>query len=177
LALSVAVMLRALQQQTQHRHSHYRKENIMPNYKGRGAQPIHPGLTIKGVLIGKIPLATGDLVTEASITDIHNAYRELLWQVNTLRPKSRKLRGMRYPSFYALFRLARYLGLVEFVRDEPMLFPPPKGHLYSLRKNAEMEVVVSTRRIYRLTDKGREAEQSWQNLHRAWRYSRSIPSS
>lgn len=149
----------------------------MANYKGRGLQPIRPGLTIKGILMGQIPLATGELVTQATITDIHNAYQELIQQENMLRPKSRKLRGMRYPSFYALFRLARYLGLVEFVRDEPMLFPPPSGHLYSLRKDAEMEVVVSTRRIYRLTDKGREAKQSWQNLHRAWRYSRSIPSS
>ena len=146
----------------------------MANYKGRGLQSIRPGLTIKGVLMGQIPLATGAIVIEASITDIHHTYQELIRQENMLRPKSRRLQGMRYPSFYALFRLARYLGLVEFVRDEPMLFPPPTGHLYSLRKDTEMNVVVSTRRIYKLTEKGRKAEQSWQNLHRAWKYSRSI---
>ena len=144
----------------------------MANYKGRGSQRVRPGITIKGVLMGEIPLENGDLVTEATITDVFHAYRELIRQENMLRPKARRLRGMRYQSFYSQFRLARYLGLVKFVRDEPMLSPPKGGHLYSLRKDHTARVAVSTRRVYRLTDTGREAVQSWENLYRAWRYCR-----
>ena len=146
----------------------------MPNYKGRGSQSVRPGLTIKRVLLGEISLTNGQRVTEASITDICNTYRELIRRDNTRRPKDKKLRGMSYPSFYTLFRLARYLGLVEFVRDEPMKSPPAGGNLYSLRKDDEVDVVVSVRRIYRLTDRGMKAEQSWQNLHSAWRRSQSV---
>jgi hypothetical protein len=126
--------------------------------------------------MGQIPLRTGELVTEASINDICNAYKELVYQENMLRPKERKLMGMRYYSFLALFRLARYLELVELVREEPMLFPPPQGHLYSLRKDTKVYVAVSTRRIYRLTDNGKTAEQSWRNLHKAWKYHLSVSS-
>lgn len=146
----------------------------MANIKGRGAQSTHPGLTIKSVLMGQIPLRTGELVTEASINDIHNAYQELVYRENTRREKPRKLRGMRYYSFTALFRLARYLGLVELVREDPMLYPPPHGHLYSTRKNARIHVVISTRSIYKLTDQGKMAEESWRNLHKAWKYHLSM---
>ena len=148
----------------------------MANRKGRGSQPTHPGLTIKEVLMGDIPLVNGERVTEAAIADIHDVYREIIRQQNQLRPKSKRLRGMTNASFYTLFRLARYLGLVEFVRDEPMLYPPPHGHLYSMRKVAGSErprAAVSTRRIYKLTEHGRNAEESWRNLHRAWRYHRA----
>ena len=149
----------------------------MANLKGRGSQAVRPGITIKGVLMGEIPLPNGEHVTEATITDIHNTYKELIHRENMRRPKNKKLHGMTYPSFYALFRLARYLGLVEVVRDELMLSPPAGGDLYSLRRDDGMDVVVSTRRVYRLTDKGREAEQSWQNLHRAWQHYRSMTTS
>ena len=156
---------------------HLRKrEDTMANREGRGSQPTHPGLTIKAVLAGDIPLVTGERVTAAAITDIHDVYRQIISQENQLRPKARRLRGMTNASFYSLFRLARYLGLVEFVRDEPMLYPPPHGNLYSMRKDAgseEPRVAVSTRRIFRLTEHGRNAEESWRNLHRAWRYRQS----
>lgn len=151
----------------------------MANPKGRASQSTHPGFTIKGVLMGQIPLRTGGFVTQASINDIHNAYQELIRQENMLRPKFpkgrryKRLRGMGSTSFYALFRLARYLELVEFVREEPLLHPPPHGHLYSTRKNTrtgKMNAVISTRHIYKLTETGKDAEQSWQNLHKAWKY-------
>ena len=148
----------------------------MANQKGRGSQPTHPGLTIKGVLMGDIPLVTGERVTEVAITDIQNVYREIVRQENQLRPKSKRLHGMTNGSFYTLFRLARYLGLVEFVRDEPMLYPPPHGDLYSMRKDAgsaEPRATVSTRRIFKLTEHGRNAKESWRNLHRAWRHYRA----
>lgn len=136
--------------------------------RGRAAQPVRPGATIKGVLLGQTPLATGALVTEAAITDLAGAYKELIKRENALRPKEKRLRGMTYKSFLTLFKFAQLLGLVELVREEPMEFPPPKGHLYSVRRHDGVHVVISTRRIFRLTDVGREDERSWTNLCKAW---------
>ena len=137
--------------------------------RGRGATPVRPGLVTKGVLLGQIPLATGELVTEAAITDLHSSYKELIKRENTLRPKARRLRGMTAQSFKTLFKFAQLLNLVELVREEPMLFPPPGGQLYSIRKPDGVEAVVSTRRVFKLTVIGREDERSWSNLCRAWR--------
>ena len=126
--------------------------------------------------MGQIPLRTGELITEASIKDIYLVYQWLVHQENEHRQKSletkryKRLRGMTYESFYALFRLARYLGLVEFVRDEPTRSSPPHGHLYSLRKSGdEVYAVVTTRRVYKLTDTGQAVEEPWRNLHKAWK--------
>lgn len=136
--------------------------------RGRGAQPVRPGIVTKGVLLGQVPLATGEIVTEAAITDLHNAYKELIRRENAVRPKEKQLRGMTSFSFKTLFKFAQLLGLVELVREEPMELPPPGGPLYSIRKPDGVHVVVSTRRIFRLTDVGREDERSWTNLCRAW---------
>ncbi len=130
---------------------------------------MRPGLVTKGVLLGLIPLATGELVTEAAITDLHSSYKELIKRENTLRPKARRLRGMTYRSFLTLFKFAQLLNLVELVREEPMLYPPPGGPLFSVRKpDGEPRVVISGRRIFRLTAVGTEDERSWSNLCRAW---------
>lgn len=141
----------------------------MVTLRGRGATPVRPGNVTKGVLLGEIPLATGELVTEAAITDLHSAYKELIRRENALRPKEKRLRGMTAFSFKTLFKFAQLLGLVELVREEPMLYPPPGGVLYSVRKPDGAHVVVSTRRIFKLTDIGKEDERSWTNLCRAWR--------
>ena len=141
----------------------------MTTLRGRGATPVRPGLVTKGVLLGLIPLATGELVTEAAITDLHSSYKELIKRENTLRPKARRLRGMTYRSFLTLFKFAQLLNLVELVREEPMLYPPPGGPLFSVRKpDGEPRVVISGRRIFRLTAVGTEDERSWSNLCRAW---------
>ena len=140
----------------------------MVTARGRGATPVRPGLVTKGVLLGEIPLATGELVTEAAITDLHSSYKELIKRENTLRPKARRLRGMTYRSFLTLFKFAQLLNLVELVREEPMLFPPPGGPLYSVRKPDGAEAVISQRRVFRLTAVGTEDERSWTNLCRAW---------
>lgn len=140
-----------------------------PRLRGRAAQPLRPGFITKSVLSGGIPLATGELVKEASITDIHSVYKYLTKQENIVRSRDKKLRGMTYASFITMFRFARCLGLVEKVREEPMLFPPPVGTLLSIRKPDEIpEVVVSKRVIYRLTQTGIEDELAWTNLRRAW---------
>lgn len=136
--------------------------------RGRAGQPVRPGIVTKGVLLGQVPLATGEIVTEAAITDLHNAYKELIRRENAVRPKEKQLRGMTSFSFKTLFKFAQLLNLVELVREEPMELPPPGGPLYSIRKPDGVHVVVSTRRIFRLTDVGREDERSWTNLCRAW---------
>jgi len=107
-------------------------------------------------------------VNEAAITDLHSSYKELIKRENALRPKARRLRGMTYRSFLTLFKFAQLLNLVELVREEPMLFPPPGGPLYSVRKPDGVEAVISNRRIFKLTVIGREDERSWTNLCRAW---------
>jgi len=140
----------------------------MATLRGRGASPIRPGLVTKGVLLGQIPLPTGELVTEAAITDLHSSYKELIKRENALRPKARRLRGMTAQSFKTLFKFAQLLNLVELVREEPMLYPPPGGPLYSVRKPDGAEAVISTRRVFKLTVVGREDERSWTNLCRAW---------
>lgn len=140
----------------------------MVTLRGRAATPVRPGLTIKGVLSGQVPLRTGNLVTEAAITDIHGAYKEQIRRENSTRPKIKRLRGMTYRSFITLFRFADLLGLVELSREEPMLFPPPHGHLYSIRRHDGVHFVTSVRRIYKLTDNGKEDELSWTNLCKAW---------
>lgn len=137
--------------------------------RGRGATPVRPGNVVKGVLLGEIPLATGELATEAAISDLHAAYKELIRRENALRPKEKRLRGMTAFSFKTLFKFSQLLGLVELVREEPMLYPPPGGPLYSIRKPDGVHVVVSARRIFKLTDIGKEDERSWTNLCRAWR--------
>ncbi len=147
----------------------------MATLRGRGATPVRPGIVTKGVLLGEIPLATGELVTEAAITDLHSSYKELIKRENTLRPKARRLRGMTAQSFKTLFKFAQLLNLVELVREEPMLFPPPGGPLFSVRKPDGVHVVVSTRRVFKLTAVGKEDERSWSNLCRAWREGWSAP--
>ncbi len=139
--------------------------------RGRAATPVRPGLVVKSVLLGETPLATGELVTESAITDLHSAYQELIKRENTVRSRVKRLRGMTYPSFLKLFKFAQLLGLVELVREEPMQSPPPSGSLYSVRKSDEpdgLRVVFSVRRVFRLTSIGAQDERSWTNLCRAW---------
>ncbi len=147
----------------------------MVTLRGRAAQTIRPGNVTKDVLLGKVPLATGELVSEAAITDLHSAYKRLIKEENTLRPKVKRLRGMTYRSFLTLFKFAQLLGLVELVREEPLLFPPPGGPLFSIRKPDGAHVVTSTRRVFKLTAVGKEDERSWSNLCTAWRESWPAP--
>lgn len=130
---------------------------------------------VKEVLLGHIPLTTGELVTEASIADLHRIYKELIRRENALRPKHKKLRGMTQFSFKTLFKFAQLLRLVELVEELPMEYPPPGGPLYSIRKPDGTHVVVSTRRIFKLSTIGEQDERSWTNLCTAWREHWSAP--
>jgi len=152
--------------------------------RGRGATPIRPGYIIKDILSGKQPLLnpssgqSGLLVDEACATDMHNTYQQLIYSENHLRPRTRWLRGMTVESFAKLTRFARLLGLVEFVHEEPMFFPPVTGSFYRV----EMEVVksgphrgerrpiavISTRKMLRITTLGKTEGRAWGDLRRAW---------
>ena len=133
----------------------------MRKLRGRAATPVRPGLTIKKVLWGRLPLATGEHVTEASTSDIHRVYRRLIWEENQLRDRAHRLRGMNIHSFTTLFKFARYLGLVEFVRNDNRLFDYG-GNL-----------VEGNRKIFRLSDKGRADYTSWFDLRKTWQEWRS----
>lgn len=141
----------------------------MTTPRGRAASPIRPGLITKQVLLGEIPLETGELVTEAAITDLHSAYKVILGKHNELRPRAKRIGGMSHSSFYTMFKFAQLLGLVELVRTEPMKFPPPHGSLYSIEKTDRVRAIIAVRRIFRLTGIGREDEKSWLDLTRAWK--------
>ena len=139
--------------------------------RGRAATPVRPGLVTKSVLLGVTPLATGELVTEASINDLHNAYKELVNRENAVRTRAKRLKPMTAFSFKTLFKFAQLLGLVELVREEPMQLPPPEGNLLSIRTPdgiLNAHVVISARRIFKITPVGAEDERSWSNLCKAW---------
>jgi len=139
----------------------------MTTLRGRAGQPLHPGHTIKAVLSGEIPLIIGEFVKEACITDIHSVYKLLTKQENHTRSKGKKLRGMNYDSFLTVFRFARYLGLVEEVREESMIH---ERKLLSIRVEPDGPHVVESKRIiYRLTPAGMQEEDAWSNLCGAWK--------
>jgi hypothetical protein len=143
--------------------------------RGRAASSARPGILIKDVLMGKTPLKDGCYVTEASITDLHNAYKQQVHYQNALRMEDglQPLSGMNVYSFTTLFKFARYLGLVEYVRDEPR-HEPSYGNLYRVENGTGLHIVPGTRRIFRLTEKGRQDDTSWMNLCGAWRANRAV---
>ena len=137
--------------------------------RGRAASPIRPGYIVRDVLSGKIPLETGELISEAAITDLHRAYRNVVNRENARRPKARRLHGMTSFSFKTFFKFAQLLNLVELVREEPMELPPATGQLFSIRMIDEKPMAVaSTRRVFKLTTVGAADERSWSDLRRAW---------
>jgi len=128
-------------------------------------------MVIKQVLNGEIPIEdqhTGKVhtVKEACPTDIHRTYKTLVRERNTLVP--RKVKPAVYSSFITMFRFAEKLGLVEQVGEEPMISPPPTGHLYTTRGDGRARAVISSRHLYRLTSIGKQDELSWSNLCQAY---------
>ena len=97
---------------------------------------------------------------EAYISELHRAYKQAWKEINSLRDKKRHVRTATYENFRKYFDHLIKLGLVEFSREEPMEFVPAGGELLSIRNG---EVVPSTRRYYKLTDKGRGEEDMWLN--------------
>lgn len=110
--------------------------------RGRALQRVRPGLVISGVLQGQIPLASGDYVSEASVSDIYVVYAKAARLELLSRFVGRHIRRkvMNYTSFKTLFRFAYYLKFVE----------PAQGS------------------TFRITRVGLNARQEWEDLRRAW---------
>jgi hypothetical protein len=125
--------------------------------------------------MGKIPLDTGEYVTEAAITDIFKAYKSELGRVNDLRPRDKHIRGMRYSSFYTMFRFAILKGLVEMLREEEAAYNrkkiiTPENTLFRVEKIGDKpHIIISTRKVYKLSDVGYEDEKCWSDLTNAWK--------
>lgn len=150
--------------------------------RGRAAQPVRPGFMIRDVLAGLKPLITpgaakGEVVeqpaTEACMTDLHFTYAVLIDRENQTRPKHMRLRGMTTESFAKLFRFAKYMGLLEFIRSEDMLSPPPGLPLLQLV--GRTGIAVSMRHIYKLSDLGTAEEVAWGDLRKAWQEKWEMP--
>ena len=149
--------------------------------RGRAASVVRPGFIIKAVLSGKQPLispsggTTGELVEEACATDVHLTYQALLHAENELRPRAQHLHGMTTDSFCKLFRFARLMGLIEFVRNEPMIYPPVGASFYRVEMYETKagvrrpKAVISDRKIHKITEKGKVEDKAWGDLCKAWR--------
>jgi hypothetical protein len=76
-------------------------------------------------------------------------------------------------SFAKLFRFAKYMGLVEFVRDEDMISPPPGLPLLQIVDRSG--ITESKRKIYRLSELGAAEEIAWGDLRKAWQEKWEMP--
>lgn len=149
----------------------------MTTLRGRAASAIRPGLIVKRILMGELPLDTGELVSEAAIVDLFNAYKRQLREYNQVREKAKHITGMHYRSFYTMFRFAQLLKLVEFVREEEADWKRKAAttaatSLIRLEKSAETGHIgrrISNRRVFRLSEVGKEDVKSWLDLTRAWK--------
>jgi len=128
--------------------------------RGGAAREIRTGLFIRDWL---------ERVGEDSISGIHGALKSEIGRRNYLRPKAKQLRAPTYESFAKYFGHLRRWGLVEFVREEPMEYPP-HDKLISIRMAGPWpdarplppaNVVPSTRRIYRLSALGKRPEMDF----------------
>jgi len=125
--------------------------------RGRAAAEIRTGRFIKQYL---------ERVGETYIAEIHGALKSQIGLRNLTRPKSKWLKVPTYESFYKYFTHLRRLGLVEFVRDEPteyvysekLLSIRMAGPWPDARPLPPMNVVPSTRRIYRLSAFGKSPQ-------------------
>ncbi len=131
-----------------------------PKPRGGAAREIRTGRFIRDWL---------EKVGEDSITGIHGALKSQIGIRNLVRPKAKWLRAPTYESFLKYFGHLRRLGMVEFVREEPtewvyhekLVSIRMTGLWPDARPLPPMQVVPSTRRIYRLTALGRSAQMDF----------------
>lgn len=132
-------------------------ERREPKPRGGAAKEIRTGRFIKEWL---------EKVGEDSITGMHGALKSEIGRRNMFRPKAKWLKAPTYESFLKYFGHLRRLHLVEFVRDEPtewvyhekLVSIRMTGPWPDARPLPPMEVVPSTRRVYRLSALGRSPE-------------------
>jgi hypothetical protein len=106
--------------------------------RGGAAKPIRTGKFIREWLLK---------YGEGAINEIHSELKSAIGKENLRRPRAKWLRAPTYESFVKYFGHLRRIGLVEFVRDEPLVYGHPR--MVSIRPPDQ--VVTSTRRIYRLS--------------------------
>jgi len=130
-----------------------------PGARGGAAKVVRPGRFVKKWL---------ERVGEDSITGIHGALKSEIGKYNMLRPKAKRLHAPTYESFLKYFTRLRHWGLVEFVREEPTEYAHEK--LVSIRMTGEwpdarplppMNIVPTTKRIYRLSALGKRPEMDF----------------
>jgi len=116
------------------------------------------------------PVKVGEVVREELMkaprtgVELHGIYKRKVKEANALTDRKRRRPPQCYESFMKTLRLARYLGFITPVAEEPI---GVKQELLSIR---DLEVVPSTRVRFALTKKGREAPPSvWANLRGAVR--------
>jgi len=126
------------------------KPDLTPELRGRAVGWPRPGWVIKEVLTKERTLPTGAYVSEASIIDLYKTYVDLINKENRVRDKYHKLKGPTLHSFDTYFRFAEYLGLVE-------------------RANYTQENSGMRRTTYRITQLGRDDNNSWDNLVGTWK--------
>jgi hypothetical protein len=129
------------------------KPDLTPELRGRAVGWPRPGWVMKEVLTKERTLPTGAYVTEASTLDLYKTYVDLINRENKLRDKYHKLKGPTLHSFDTYFRFAEYLGLVEKAGYEQI-----KGGM--------------RRTTYRITQMGREDDESWNDLCGTWKKTR-----
>ncbi len=110
--------------------------------KGRAAQGTRPGLIVKGILQGQIPLVNGCFVTEASVDDLYAAYVTAAQNEKLVHPIGERVyrKVMSYASFKTLFRFGQLLKLVEPAQDG----------------------------TFKITEVGCGTQQEWEDLRRTW---------
>ena len=128
-----------------------------PKPRGGAAKEIRTGHFIKAWL---------EKVEDDSIVGMHQALKSEIGGRNMFRPKVKWLRAPTYESFLKYFGHLRRLGLVEFVREEPtewvyhdkLVSIRMAGPWPDARPLPPMQVVPSTRRVYRLSALGKSPE-------------------
>lgn len=131
--------------------------------RGRAASAIRTGAFIKQYLEAHGP---------AYIAEIHYALKQAWRNINEGRPRERRVAPPTYESFGKYLRNCRELGLVELDHEEAMEEVLPGGPLKSIRGG---KIVDSTRRYYRLTTRGTEDTESWDDPIRALGHTRPAP--
>ncbi|GAI78371.1 unnamed protein product [marine sediment metagenome] len=136
------------------------EERREPKPRGGAAKEIRTGHFIREWL---------EKVGDDSITGMHGALKSKIGRRNLLRPKAKWLRAPTYESFVKYFGHLRRWGLVEFVREEPTEWVPHEklisirmvGPWPDARPLPPVNVVPSMRRVYRLSDLGKQPEMDF----------------
>lgn len=121
--------------------------------RGRGGYAVRTGLFIKEYLTSH---------GEAFIEEMHRGYKAAWAEQNAVRKKVDQVKPATYESFRKYFAYLVQLGLVEFVREEPILLAPNADSFLRVDADNPPPIAVqSLRRYFRLTGRGIAEEDAW----------------